>query len=423
MAPQGRHCRIDLLLRPAHHGDIGAVRRKCIGNRQIDAAGSARPNTAWASKRKADMRSPITFIAGGRIRWFYQDRGASEPTEFTVMSCWRVVAIVALAVLAAMPVRAQERPEVTKVRLAVGGKPALFYLPLTVVERLGLFRQQGLEVEISDFAGGARALQAMVGGSADVVTGAFDHTIQMQAKNRSVVGVVQLGRFPGYVVGVLAAKAQGYRDAKDLKGMKIGITAPGSSSHFMVQYLMMRNGLKPDDASFISVGATASAVAAVRRGEIDAIVNVDPVIALLESQKLIKVVADTRTEDGTRAIYGGIYPAAALYAPSAFIEKNPRTMQALANAFVRGLKWIAGHSADEIAAVMPEDYALGDKALYIQSIKNSLPMYSPDGRFSREGAEVAYKVLKEFDPEVGGARIDITATYTDTFVAKAPTSP
>src|SRR5215813_13965477 len=109
---------------------------------------------------------------------------------------WRAVAALVLGMLAAIPARAQDKPELSKVRLAVGGKPALFYLPLTVTERLGLFRQQGLEVEISDFAGGARALQALIGGSADVVTGSFDHTIQMQAKNQSIVAVVQLGRFP-----------------------------------------------------------------------------------------------------------------------------------------------------------------------------------------------------------------------------------
>ena len=329
-----------------------------------------------------------------------------------------VAAGVVLALLAtALTAGAEEKRELSKVRLAVGGKPAVFYLPLTVVERLGYFRDAGLEVEISDFPGGARALQALIGGSADVVTGSFDHTIQMQAKNQPVVGLVQLGRFPGYVLGVLAGKA--YRDPKDLKGMKIGITAPGSSTHFMVQYLMVRNGLKSDDASFVGVGASASAVAAVRRGEIDAIVNVDPVIGLLESQNLIKVVADTRTEAGTRQIFGGLYPAATLYAAPAFIDKNPRTVQALANAFVRGLKWMASHSADEIAAIMPEEYALGDKALYAQSIKNSLPMYSPDGRFSREGAETAYKVLKEFDADVRAARIDVAATYNGAFVEKA----
>ncbi|MEA2982078.1 MAG: sulfonate transport system substrate-binding protein, partial [Alphaproteobacteria bacterium] len=131
----------------------------------------------------------------------------------------------------------------TKVRLAVGGKPAMFYLPLTVVERLGYLKDAGLDVEISDFPGGARALQALVGGSADVVAGAFDHTIQMQAKGQPIVGVVELGQYPGFVLGLLAAKAASYRGPADLKGMKIGITAPGSSTHFMVRYLMSQAGL------------------------------------------------------------------------------------------------------------------------------------------------------------------------------------
>jgi sulfonate transport system substrate-binding protein len=202
------------------------------------------------------------------------------------------------------------KPGVSRVRLAVGGKPALFYLPLTVTERLGYFRDAGLDVEISDFPGGARALQALIGGSADVVTGSFDHTIQMQAKGQPIVAVVQLGQFPGYVLGVLTAKAQTYRSPVDLKGMKIGVTAPGSSTHFMAQHLLVKHGLKRDDASFVGIGASASAVAAVQRGEIDAIVNVDPVINLLESQGLIKVVADTRTLEGTREVFGGAYPAA-----------------------------------------------------------------------------------------------------------------
>lgn len=323
-------------------------------------------------------------------------------------------------VVTAAPTQAQDlKPELAKVRLAVGGKAALFYLPLTVTERLGLFRAQGLDVEISDFPGGARALQALIGGSADVVAGSFEHTIQMQAKNQAITAVTELGRFPGYVLAVLAAKAQNYRSGADLKGMKIGVTAPGSGTHFMVQHYMVRNGLKPADASFVGVGVAASAVAAVQRGEIDAIVNVDPMISLLESQGLIKVVADTRTPEGTRAVFGGPYPAAVLYAPKAFIDKNPRTTQALATALVRGLQWMAGHSAEEIAGVMPDEYALGNRPLYVQAIKNSLPMYSPDGRFTRAAAETALTVLKAFDADVANARIDTGATYTDVFVDKA----
>jgi NitT/TauT family transport system substrate-binding protein len=327
-----------------------------------------------------------------------------------------------LGLFLATPALAQDKPELAKVRLAVGGQAALYYLPLVVTNRIGLFQDAGVGVEISDFAGGSRSLQALVGGSADVVAGAFDHTIQMQAKNQPVVAVVELGQFPGFVLALLNARAGAYHSPADLKGMKIGVTAPGSSTHFMALQLMAKSGLKPDDASFLGVGATATAVAAVKRGEIDAIVNTDPAVALLQREGLIKIVADTRTRDGTREVYGGIYPAAVMYATPAFIDKNPRTIQALVNAFVNGLAFIQSHSPEEIAAVVPDDYALGDKPLYIQAIKNSLPMYSRDGRFSNEGAETAYRVLKAFDPAVRDAKIDLGTTYTDRFVEQAHTA-
>jgi NitT/TauT family transport system substrate-binding protein len=326
-----------------------------------------------------------------------------------------LAAVVAALVLSPLGADAQG----TKVRLAVGGKTALYYLPLTVTERLGYFKEAGLDVEISDFQGGAKSLQALMGGSADVVAGAYDHTVQMHAKGQPILGIVAIGRFPGFVLGLRGQKADTYKSSADLKGMKIGVTAPGSSTHFMVLHMMAQAGLKADDASFIGVGAGNTAVAAIQRGEIDALVSVDPVIAILESQKVIKVAADTRTLDGTNKVYGGPYPAAVIYTTPAFVEKNPVAAQAVVTAIVRGLKWVQSKTPEEIAKVMPEEFALGNKELYIQSIKTNLPSWSPDGKISHAGAETALKVLKAFDANVQKATIDLQKTYTDTFVTKA----
>lgn len=335
------------------------------------------------------------------------------------MRSWIAAAIAAL-VLSPLSAQAQaQKPEQAKVHLAVGGKTSLYYLPLTVTERLGYFKEAGLDVEISDFQGGAKSLQALMGGSADVVTGSYDHTIQMQAKNQPIIALIQLGRFPGFALALRKEKAENYKSPKDLKGMKIGVTAPGSSTHFMALHMMTQAGLKPDDASFIGTGAGNTVVAAVKRGEVDGIVNVDPMINLLDRDGAIKIVADTRTLEGTIQVYGGPYPAAVLYTTTAFAEKNPNTAQALVTAFVRGLKWVQSHSPEEIAKVMPEEFALGDKALYVQSIKTNLPAYSPDGRFIKDGPETALKVLKAFDPNVQKATIDLSKTYTDKFVNAA----
>src|ERR1044071_4547379 len=102
-------------------------------------------------------------------------------------------AVLAAASVAAPRLWAQARPEKAKLSIAVGGKAGFYYLPLTISEQLGYFKSEGLDVEISDFAGGAKALQALIGGSADVVSGAYEHTINMQAKNQFIQSIVLMG--------------------------------------------------------------------------------------------------------------------------------------------------------------------------------------------------------------------------------------
>jgi NitT/TauT family transport system substrate-binding protein len=333
---------------------------------------------------------------------------------------WGAAVVLALGPLATSAA-AQDRPEIPSLRLAVGGKSAIFYLPLAVTERLGYFKEAGLAVEIADVQSGARALQSLVGGSAEIGVGTFDHTIQMQAKNQPVVAIAQYGRYPGFVLGTIASKSIRYDGPRSLKGLTIGVTSPGSSTHFMAAYMLVRSGLKADDAAFVATGVTSTAVAAARRGEIDAIVSSDPMMSLMQRDQLVHVVADTRTPEGTQSVYGGPYPGGVVYATPAFIEKNPRTVQAVVTAFVRALKWMAAHSAEDIAGIMPEEYALGNREVYVHALAASRAMYSPDGRFVPGAAETAYEVLKLFDPSVAGATIDLSRTHTDLFVEKALT--
>ena len=136
-----------------------------------------------------------------------------------------------------------EKPNVT---LGVGGKQLLYYLPLTVAEKKGFFKEQGLDVTINDFGGGAKSLQALIGGSVDIVTGAYEHTIRMQAKGQDIRAVVELGRFPAITIAVRKELADKVKSAADFKGLKIGVTAPGSSTALTAQYAMVKAGLEGD---------------------------------------------------------------------------------------------------------------------------------------------------------------------------------
>jgi len=317
------------------------------------------------------------------------------------------------------PAFAQAKPEKSKVTLGVGGKPLLYYLPLTIAERKGYFKEEGLDVEINDFGGGAKSLQALIGGSVDVVTGAYEHTIRMQAKGQDVRAITELGRFPAIVIAVKKDKAGQVKSAADFKGLKIGVTAPGSSTALTAQYAMVKAGLKPSDAAIIGIGSGASGVAAMQKGEIDVISHLDPVIAKLEADGDIVVLIDTRTEAGTRALFGGSNPAATLYSKKDFIDANPGTTQALVNAFMKSLKWLQTAKPQDVADTVPPEYHLGDKALYLKAVQNSLESYSRTGIVPAEGMASVMDMLKQLDPELKDAKVDLAATFDDRFVKKA----
>jgi NitT/TauT family transport system substrate-binding protein len=332
-----------------------------------------------------------------------------------------VVAAFALALALVGPAGAQA-PEKKDLTLGVGGKSALYYLQLTLTERLGYFKEQGLNVTVTDFGGGAKSLQSLIGGSADVVTGAYEHTIRMQVKGQPIAAVIEMGRFPGFVLAVRKERAAQVKSFKDLKGMKIGVTAPGSSTHFFVNTLIGKEGLKPEDVSIVAVGSGMTAVAAMKKGDIDAISNVDPVITKLQQDGDIVLLADTRSEADSKKLLGGNNPAAVVYLKQDFIEKNPRTVQAIVNAFYKTQKWLEKATPEDIAKNVPEEYYLGDKALYLAAVAASKPMYSVTGVIPPEGMKNALDMLTQFDAEMKDAKVDLSKTFNDSFVKKAAAS-
>ena len=332
-----------------------------------------------------------------------------------------VVAFVALiAPIAVAPVQAQTL-EKKKLTIAVGGKSLFYYLPLTIAERQGYFKDEGLEVEIPDFAGGAKALQALVGGSADMVSGAFEHTINMQAKKQPIRAIVLQANYSSIVLVMPKDKAAKYKSGKDLKGLKIGVTAPGSSTNMFVNNLLAKDGLKPNDVSIVGVGASSGAVAAMEKGELDAMSNLDPVISQLESTGKFVAVADSRTEKGMQEIYGGDYLASCIYVNEDFIKKNPNTTQAVVNAMVRANRWIAKSTPEQIMAVVPEAYMAGNRSVYKAALLKNMLGYSLDGQMNLKAAQNVYAVLKQFEPSViaAGSSINLASTFDNAFAQKA----
>jgi NitT/TauT family transport system substrate-binding protein len=307
--------------------------------------------------------------------------------------------------------------ERSSLKLGVANKAHLYYLPVTIAERRGHFRDYGLAIAMIDFEGGGESLDAVLAGSVDVAVGAYEHTLRAQGMGKDIRAAIELGRFPGIVLAV--GKDRTFKSLADLKGLKIGVTAPNSSSYFFVLYVMAKAGLAPGDASFLGVGGGQRAVDAMKAGEIDAISNLDPVITRLQQDGAIRILVDSRFPRVNYDIFGGTNPAAVLYAKQEFIAANPATMQALVNAFYKTLRWIATATTDEIVDAVPADYFLGERAIYVKALKANLLVYSRSGIITRQGMNSALKMMATFDPDLKDKKIDLQKTFDDRFIKRA----
>jgi NitT/TauT family transport system substrate-binding protein len=345
----------------------------------------------------------------------------------TVRAGRRLLALVATAALALSLTACADKPgegsSGSAVKIGVGGKSLMVYLPTTLADELGYFDDEGLDVTFDDLEGGSKALQALQGGSVDVVNGFYEHTIQMQAKNRDLKAFVAMLRYPSMILAVSPKASKSIKSAKDLQGAKVGVTAPGSSTDFFLKYLLNKNGLEPDAATAHGIGGDASALAAVENGQVDAAVLLEPAYSLLQKRSgntKIQVLADTRTEAGVQEVFGvRTYPSAVLYSNSDWVEGNSETAGKMAKAILRALDWIEQHTAQEIADQMPEEYAGGDPEVYVAALEAAKDAYSQDGLIEADGAEAVAEVLKLSNPDVAEAEFDVSQTFTNEFVEDA----
>jgi NitT/TauT family transport system substrate-binding protein len=288
-----------------------------------------------------------------------------------------------------------------------------------LTQRLGYFDAEGLDVQLLSEPAGVQAETALVSGQVQGAVGFYDHTLDLQTKGKQVESVVQFSRAPGEVEIVSAKAAGDITSPKDFKGKKLGITGLGSSTDFLTKYLAVKNGVNVSDFTPVAVGAGPTFISALQKGSIDGGMTTDPTVAQVLDKKAGKVLLDMRTPQGSQEALGGPYPSSSLYMQTDWVNSHKATVQKLVDAFVKTLTWMSTHSASQIAEKMPADYSQGDKALYAQAIKSTLPMFTKDGVMPADGPETVEKVLKAFNPNIKNAKIDLSRTYTTEFAKKA----
>lgn len=304
------------------------------------------------------------------------------------------------------------------VRIAVGGQAGLYYLPLTVALGLGFFRDEGLDVRILDYQGGALALQAVNEAVADVCCGAFEHVVRQQPGGAPYRSLVLLGRAPQLA---LAASVRNWplRSVAGFRGLRVGVSAPGSSTHFLASLWLNQAGVPLDEVRFVGVGTGSAAVAALRQGRVHALSHADPFITLLEQRGEVRLLADTRTLKGSAEMFGGTMPGACLYAPQGYVQRRLTEVQALVNALVHALKWLQTASPTDLARVVPPAYLMGDRGAYMAAFYKVRETLSPDGLMPDDGPATAVRALARLLPEFAPARVALDKTFSNDWVRRS----
>ncbi|MGO4736757.1 ABC transporter substrate-binding protein [Bosea sp. 2KB_26] len=302
-----------------------------------------------------------------------------------------------------------------KVTIMVGGYEKQIYLPAKLAVSLGYFKDEGLDVELLNEAAGVDAENEMLAGAVQGVVGFYDHSVDLQAKGKYVMSVVQFSQAPGEVE-LVSSKYPDVKSMADLKGKTLGVTGLGSSTNFLTQYLMMKSGVKLGDFTSLPVGAGTTFIAAMQQDKIQAGMTTEPTISRLLATGEARVLVDMRTVEKTKEALGGTYPAASLYMQTAWIEKNKPIVQKLANAFVKTLRYINTHDAADIADKMPKDYYAGNKEAYVKALADGKAMFTVDGVMPQGGPETVLAVLSGFSKNIQGKQIDLSKTFTTEFV-------
>src|SRR5256886_1095626 len=307
----------------------------------------------------------------------------------------------------------------TALKIMVGGLSKQIYLPNELTQRLGYFAAQGLDVTLIDEASGQSSENEVLAGQVDAGSGSYNHTIELQAKGEQMEAGVLLNGAPGEAEIVSTKAASQIHSVSDLKGKNLGVTELGSGTQPLTTALLHNAGITPDQVHFVPVGAGDTFIAALQQGKIDAGMTTEPTISRILSSGVGKVLVDLRSPQSTQAALGGPYPFICLFMLNSYVNSHKDVVQKLVNAYVKTLKWMHTHTAEQIADMMPADYYAGDKALYVTALQNQMAIFSPDGVMPSGAPQSVLNTEYQSKLVPQSKQIDLSLTFTNEFVNNA----
>jgi NitT/TauT family transport system substrate-binding protein len=333
-------------------------------------------------------------------------RCGSEPQEAIMsrrtlrIASYAIIALLSFSVDAARVAAA----ETLRVGKSIGA--AFTYVPLDIGVSQGIFRKQGLDIEIYNFGGAAKQTQAMTAGSVDIGLGSSTAmALIVRGAPMLAVGVIANSVAN---IGILVPADSTIKTLADLKGKKVGITTPGSLTDWMLRELNRSQGWGDNGAQAVAIGSSrAGNIAALKTGSIDALIDDYSTVFDERSAKDLRLLAKASTfsRDFVREV---------IFASNAAIQAKPDVVRRFVKGWLESIAFVKSHRAEssiiggKVQSISPEDYG----KMYDAAIS----MFSDTGKFDPAKLEVLRDSLVGLN--ILPTAPDMSKLYTEQFLPK-----
>jgi NitT/TauT family transport system substrate-binding protein len=257
----------------------------------------------------------------------------------------------------------------------------------------GLFKKNGLDVELLHIPSTSRAIQSMLSGEIQFTTADALNSIQAVATGADVVMVCEgINRF----VFSLMAKPEIKRMA-DLKGKKIGITRIGSSTHTATLYVVNKAGLEPSDYTLLPLVEVPNILTALSAAQIDAGVLSPPTNSRAKKAGLHELL--------NLAVDGPEYPSTTIASTRRYIKANPDVARRLVRAM--GEAFFVFRTNRQIGIRAIQKYSrVNDPDILEDTYNQFRDAFDPIPYVSKAGVSSLLAGMGEKDPKVRQLKLD-----------------
>ena len=269
-------------------------------------------------------------------------------------------------------------------RIGKAGRTAFSFVPTDVGVQTGIFKNNGLDIEVASFGGDAKVQQAMAADSIDIGLGSGSG-LAFIVKGSPVRGVAAMAG-PPLLFALVVRNDGSVNSVEDLKGRTIGISTVGSITSWIADEVARQKGWGHDGITQVPIGDDGARVAAVKAESLDAaIVNL--------------AVALNYADHGDGRIilrFGDLvkhFHAHVIFATDKVITEQPDQVRRFLKGWFETIAFMRSHKDETVKIAMP--VLDTDARLTAEIYDELMPMFSDDGRFDPEALGVLRRSFVE----------------------------